>query len=100
MRVASSAAGYLAVGLRFAVHPPSGIEERGDLLRPVEVGAVWPGRLELAFAGVHPDGVARDQLALDSDLEDLPEGVIVLLIEVAERGLSTRLQRRPVFLSM
>jgi hypothetical protein len=38
------------------------------------------GRLELPLAGVDPNRVARDQVVLDGDLEDLPEGVMVLLI--------------------
>src|SRR6478752_4607229 len=50
-----------------------GVEERNDLVDAVEVDGTLLGRPELALAGVHPDWVARDQVVLDGDLEDLPE---------------------------
>ena len=50
-----------------------GVEERNDLVDAVEVDGTLLGGLELSLAGVDPNWVARDQVVLDGDLEDLPE---------------------------
>jgi hypothetical protein len=49
------------------------VEDRDDLVDAVEVDGPLLGGLELALAGVDPNCVARDQVVLDGDLEDLPE---------------------------
>jgi hypothetical protein len=68
----------LAVGARLGVHIAGGVEERGDLLRGVEVG---PARLGPPDAALALRDVAIDQLALRSGLEQRAEQVSVMLID-------------------
>jgi hypothetical protein len=69
----------LAVGARLGVHIAGGVEERGDLLRGVEVGPARLGPPDAAALALRD--VAIDQLALRSGLEQRAEQVSVMLID-------------------
>ncbi len=72
VRVASSARrGVARRSTRAGIELASGVEQRDDLLRAVEPGPLRPALLQPS--PLPPRRVAIDQLALDSDLEDLRE---------------------------
>ena len=59
--------------LRVPVQLARRIEQRDDLINPIEVHRSGLAGLQLASAGVDPDRVAGDQLVLEGNLENLPE---------------------------
>jgi|tagenome__1003787_1003787.scaffolds.fasta_scaffold20877124_2 hypothetical protein len=59
--------------LRVPVQLARRIEQRDDLINPIEVHRSGFAGLQLASSGIDPDRVAGDQLVLDRNLENLPE---------------------------
>ena len=88
------AAARRSARLRLGVELGRGVEQRVDLLGAVEADRPLALRLQLAVAGVDADRVARDQIALLGDGEDLPEPgdrlVDRLRAERTPRGPCTR----------